>query len=87
MKKLLLLMLLVGCSSMTAEEKKYRYVEIYNEWQICRNVYEQSDAIFLSQLRSTSAIESGRKMPPVDKMRRDLIANKCHAVLTKVGYK
>ena len=80
---------MVGCSPtlLTADEKEYKTVEIYYEWKHCHDIYKQSKAYWVSRFASTPAIQSGLKMPPIDEMRRDMIDNKCHAILKKLGYK
>ena len=71
---------------MTAEERVYRHAETYDEWLYCKRVYDRSDAIWASQFRMTTAIQQGLEMPAFDEMRRDMLVNRCHSVLRKVGY-
>ena len=78
---------MVGCSStlMTADEKEYKTVEMYDEWQHCRAIYRQSNSYWVSRFTSTPAIQRGLRMPPMDEMRRDLVNNRCHAILRETG--
>ncbi len=81
-------LLITGCVSTlpTSTDKDYQHVEMHGEWQACRNVYKRAGAFWVSRFRSTRAIELGLTMPPMDVMHRDMIDNKCHALLARIGY-
>lgn len=87
-KQLVPLLLVVGCSStsLNMEEREYARVEMYQEWQACKQVYMHSKAAFVSQTRSTLAVDRGLAMPHLDEMQRDMVTNRCRRVLNMTGY-
>ena len=85
---LLALLLFAGCSTtpMSAEDKEYRYFQVYEQWNVCQQAYTQSRASWVSHL-STVKVRMGDQMLPLfHDMRRDMVANKCATVLRQVGY-
>lgn len=85
MKKLLPVLLIVGCSStpMTMDEREYERVEMFQAWHLCKKIYERSNASFVSHFTSTVALRRGLEVPYTTDMRRDMIANRCHVILRK----
>jgi hypothetical protein len=90
--KILMLLLMAGCTTtpLTEEqeiEREYQFEQEYQEWIMCRKVYDKVNTPWFSHWHMTARVKNGKARPRRWDIRNDLFINNCDYILRRIGYK
>jgi len=79
--KFSILLLLVGCTTMSVEDREYLNAENAHRWEVCKQIYDRSGVYTMSR----HSHQAGRTHRPFE-IKDDLFDNGCAAILRRMGW-
>lgn len=87
--RLLLLLLIAGCTPLTEQqrwEREYEHRLTFEKWQFCRKAYSQNNIIWFSSFSIDERRIARGRMPNRFDMKYDMTVNGCGPLLRANGY-